>query len=251
MGTTAGPGRNDTRGTMFKKTILVVDDEAEVRSILRKLLETEGWRVREAADMNGMMAELDAGGVDLVSLDLELGDGDGLSLARDLRAKQNIPVVIISGHGAPDTRAQGLVAGADDFIVKPFDSREVVIRIHRVLDRYERPKSPAELSIDHARVDLKRGRVVHHDGRSEDLTPFEAKLLELFLKHPEQVMSRDEINRALHGREWSPYDRTIDGHVARLRRKIEPDGDAPRLIRSVRGVGYVFIPENESGTLQP
>lgn len=229
---------------MFRKTILIVDDEPDVRRSLRQMLESEGWRVREAADAGGMMDEIERGGIDLVTLDLGLGADDGFSLARDLRARRNIPVVIVSGHGAPTDRAQGLMAGADDYIVKPFDSREVVIRLHRVLDKYAQLSDPVEMSFDGSHVDLKRGVVTHHDGRREELTDLESKLLELFLKRPEQVLSRDDITRALHGRDWSPYDRTIDGHVARLRRKIEPPGEAPSLIRSVRGVGYVFTPDH-------
>ena len=119
--------------------------------------------------------------------------------------------------------------------MKPFDNREVAIRIHRVLERYATPRfTRDEVCFDHSSVDLKRGLVMHRDGRKEELTGLEARLLELFLSRPSQVLSRDNINQALHGRAWSPYDRTIDGHVARLRRKIEPDREAPKLIRSVR-----------------
>lgn len=229
---------------MTSKTILVVDDEPPVRAALRAVLEAEGWQVREAADAAGMLQEIEAGGIDLVTLDLGLGEEDGLDVAKELRARSNVPVVVITGHGEPFDRAKGLESGADDYIVKPFDNREVAIRLGRILDRYgSSGATPQMLSFDHSEVDLTRGIVSRQDGSNEALTGIETKLLSLFLSRPAQVLTRDEINQALHGRDWSPYDRTIDGHVARLRRKIEPLGEAPTMIRSVRGVGYVFTGE--------
>lgn len=232
---------------MKHQTILVVDDEGPVRSALRAVLERQGWRVLEAADEAQMNAVISAEPVDLVTLDLCLGDAGGLHVARTLRHQINIPVVIISGKGEPFDRVRGLEAGADDYIVKPFDSREVAIRIGRILDRYTlAPASRVTVSFDHSQADLDRGLIVYDDGRTEDLTSLEARLLELFLYHPAQILSRDQISRALFGRDWSPLDRSIDGHVARLRRKIEPDRNAPTLIRSVRGVGYVFTADSDA-----
>lgn len=226
---------------MEQQTILVVEDHEDVREALRDCLEAEGWAVREAQDAAGMMQQIEAGGIDLVTLDLGLGADDGLALARVMRRRSNIPVIFITGHGQPLDRVRGLEAGADDYIVKPFDTREVAIRVRRVLDGYRARNVPLDrLRIDHSSIDLRQGVIEHRDGRREDLTGTEAKLLELFLSRPAQVLSRDDINRALHGRDWSPYDRTIDTHIARLRRKIEPADDANRMIRSVRGVGYVF-----------
>lgn len=224
------------------KTILVVDDEAPVRHALRAVLEAEGWRVREAADIREMASQIELGDVDLVTLDLGLGGTDTLRLARDLRTRENLPVVVISGRAAPFERAKWLEAGADDYVVKPFDNREVAIRIRRVLEHaHSQPNHSKRMSFDHSSVDLNRRVIVHRDGRKEELTGIETRLLELFLNHPAQVLSRNDINQALHGRDWSPYDRTIDSHVARLRRKIEPENiEAPTVIRSVRGVGYVF-----------
>jgi two-component system phosphate regulon response regulator OmpR len=223
------------------KTILVVDDEPEVRAALRAALEAEGWRVREAGDTRTMIEAVEAGGIDLVTLDLGLGADGGLACARELRSKRNLPVVVVTGRGDPYDRARGLEAGADDYVVKPFDVREVAIRVRRVLERYEVTTSPNNrLEFDHSTCDLRNGTVEHKDGRNEQLTDIERKLLALFVTRPERVLSRDDINQALHGRDWSPYDRTIDGHVARLRRKIEPSRETPTLIKSVRGVGYVF-----------
>jgi len=199
--------------------------------------------VAEAADRAGMMAAIATERIDLVTLDLRLGDEDGLLLARELRAQRNIPILMITGMGEPFDRVRGLESGADDYVVKPFLIREVVLRIRHVLARYRGAPAPvARLNVDGTEVDLRRGLVMG-PGAPVALTGIEQKILELFVGHPGRVLSRDDICQAVHGRDWSPFDRSIDGHVARLRRKLEPPGEAPRLIRSVRGVGYVFTAE--------
>ncbi len=223
-------------------TILIVDDEAEVRATLRDGLTAEGWDVIEAADRSSMMAAIEENSIDLVTLDLRLGQEDGLDLATELRARKNIPILVITGLGDPFDRVRGLERGADDYIVKPFHVREVVLRIRHVLSRYRREIGDDQtVTFDHSAFDLQRKTVQHLDGVEIKLTGIEMRILELFVRHPGRVLSRDDISRAVHGRDWTPFDRTIDGHVARLRRKIEPPGqEAPQLIRSVRGVGYVF-----------
>lgn len=221
--------------------ILVVDDETAVRNSLRKGLEGEGWSVTEAADKAQMFAALETAPFDLVTLDLGLGADDALPLARELRARWNIPVIMITGKGLPIDRVQGLELGADDYIVKPFHIREVILRIGNTLDRYKMPVTgTGPLLYDHSTFDSRTGTVRHEDGSMIELTGIEQQIFELLARHPGRVLSRDEISQVLHGRDWSPFDRTIDGHVARLRRKLEPTGEAPVLIRSVRGVGYVF-----------
>ena len=229
--------------------ILVVDDEAAVCAILREAFEAEGFAVAEARNKAALFRTLEAESVDLITLDLALGHDDGLELARQIRALRNIPIVMITGRGAPFDRVVGLEHGADDYISKPFHIREVVLRIHSVLRRYHLeeiiPKPSAEQQ--HAFVvgvlDPAKREVRKVDGTLLDLTESEFLLLETFLRNPARVLSRDEILQMLRGRDWSPLDRTIDGHVARLRRKIEPPGEAPTLIKSVRGVGYVFTGE--------
>lgn len=232
---------------MSKISVLVVDDEPEVRETLRTGLESEGWQVSEAWDRSSLFDAIASNNIDIVTLDLKLGGTDGLELARELRNQRNIPVVMISGRSEPYDRVRGLENGADDYIVKPFLIREVVLRLKMTLERYDgHVGAPTKVLFDHSELDLKRKVARHLDGTPLDLTATELQLLELFVRHPGRVLSRDEISNALHGRDWSPYDRTIDGHVARLRRKIEPAGDEPMLIRSVRGVGYVF-----SGEVKP
>ncbi|KAA9006709.1 response regulator transcription factor [Histidinibacterium aquaticum] len=226
---------------MSEITVLVVDDEPAVRETLRSGLIMEGWTVLEAWDRETLFEQLRDHEVDVVTLDLNLGEEDGLGIAVDLRNERNIPVLMISGRNQPFDRVQGLESGADDYIVKPFLIREVVLRIRRTLERYRGPvQSPAKLQFDHSELDLEHRVARHLDGTPLELTGMELKLLELFLLHPGRVLTRDEISNALYDRDWSPYDRSIDGHVARLRRKIEVPGDEPMLIRSVRGVGYVF-----------
>lgn len=226
---------------MTDALILVVDDDAEIRKALNAGLSAEGYRVSEAHDRATMLASLERHGASLVTLDLNLGGEDGLDLARELRSQRNVPVIMISGRTAPYDRVRGLESGADDFIVKPFHIKEVLLRIGRTLERYRHNvEAPEKVLFDHSEFDLKHRIARHLDGSPLDLTEMEIKLLELFIRHPGRVLSRDEISNALHGRDWSPYDRTIDGHVARLRRKIGTPGETALLIRTVRGVGYVF-----------
>lgn len=226
---------------MTASSILVVDDEPKIRKSLRCGLLSEGYQVFEAWDRATMFACLEAHEISMVTLDLNLGGEDGLDLAREMRGKWNIPVIMISGRTEPYDRVRGLECGADDYVVKPFHIREIALRIKKMLERYQKNVGPlSKVLFDHSELDLKNKVARHLDGSPLDLTEMEMKLLELFVRHPHRVLSRDEISNALHGRDWSPYDRTIDGHVARLRRKIEAPGEAPLLIRSVRGVGYVF-----------
>lgn len=246
------------------KTVLVVDDERDVRASLRSGLQDRGFDVLEADSRDGALDLIRRKPVDLVTLDLCLGSDDGLELARELRAARNVPIIIVTALGAPQDRVRGLENGADDYITKPFHLSEVVMRMNTVLRRYELeasasadtgPGAPRMLDFDHCVFDTRRRSVRKRDGRHIDLTETELRLLELFVRHPGRVLSRDEISLSLRGQAWSPLDRTIDGHVARLRRKIDPGHDEPLLIRSVRGVGYVFTgevgPETDPGDPAP
>ncbi len=232
-----------------KRTVLVVDDESDLRMTLRLGLEAEGYEVIEASDRRTALSQLEKHDVDLVTLDLGLGPDEGFSFARDLREKKNVPVILVTGRADPQDRVRGLENGADDYITKPFHFREIVMRIEQVLRRYELEESqqaehvPKQIDFDHCVFDTHKRFVRKTNGDDLDLTETELRLLEIFVRHPGRVLSRDEISLNLRGQEWSPLDRTIDGHVARLRRKIETDTDGPQLIKSVRGVGYVFTGE--------
>ena len=230
--------------------ILIVDDEPEVRALLRAGLEPEGFAVSEAGDGAGLMAALDAGGVDLVTLDVRLSGEDGFTLAREVRARHNVPIVMISGKGDMIDRVVGLELGADDYIAKPFHMREVLARIRAVLRRYAIGGEPAKptaaqpghgprFSFDGWTLDPERRELKSPEGAPCELTTAEFNLLFVLVERPGRVLSRDDLMDLLKGHEWTPLDRSIDGLVARLRKKIER-GECPQLVKTVRGVGYVF-----------
>lgn len=238
--------------------ILVVDDEPELREVLRQGLEAEGFVVVEAANKAALFRCLNAHPIKLITLDLGLGRQDGLELALAIRAAHNVPIIMITGRDAPLDRVAGLERGADDYITKPFHIREVSIRVRSVLVRYgilDGDSIPSRIlksgaaqkyAFDSGVLDVHKRELKKTDGAFVELTETEFRVLELFLKHPGRVLSRDEITQMLKGHDWAPLDRMIDGHVARLRRKIETASEESRMIKSVRGVGYVF-----TGNVQP
>jgi two-component system, OmpR family, response regulator len=239
--------------------ILVVDDEPQVRTLLRNRFELEGYVVREASGGLEMRAALEEGAFDLITLDLNLDGEDGLALAREVRAHRNIPIIMISGKDEEVDRVVGLEVGADDYITKPFSLREVVARIRAVLRRYAGPAAapgasgpitPAcgpTLVFEGGALDIGKRELRCARGAMIDITTAEFNLMELFLRHPQRVLSRDEIMTALKGIDWAPFDRSIDTAIARLRKKIEPDPAAPTFIKTVRGVGYVFAGDARPG----
>jgi DNA-binding response OmpR family regulator len=228
--------------------ILVVDDEAEVRALLRKCLEREGFAVLEAKDGAEMRARIEQQPISLITLDLKLGGEDGLDLAREVRARNNVPIIMITGRGDTIDRVVGLELGADDYISKPFQLREVLARVRAVLRRYGPADTPAPQGQSaherYAFADMQldvTGRELSRAGtKAQELTTAEFNLLEIFVRRPHRVLSRDNIMDLLKGHEWSPVDRSIDALVGRLRKKVEPDPDHPHLIKTVRGIGYVF-----------
>jgi len=234
----------------MRDTILIVDDEPGVRTLLRTGLEAEGFAVVEAGNGAEAESQLAAHPISLLTLDLKLGGEDGLKLARDLRAKRNTPIVMITGKGDPIDRVVGLELGADDYIAKPFLMREVVARVRAVLRRYQAGDSgaaPEPAASDGSRhafegwtMDRRRREVVMPDGTPCELTTAEFNLLQILVQRPGRVLSRDELMDLLKGHDWTPMDRSIDGLVARLRKKIEPGNERPQLVKTVRGVGYVF-----------
>jgi DNA-binding response OmpR family regulator len=230
-----------------QQTILIVDDEPEVRALLRTGLEAEGFAVAEAAAGREAMALLGKLPISLVTLDLKLGGEDGLKVARELRATRNTPMIMITGKGDAIDRIVGLELGADDYIPKPFLMREVIARIRAVLRRYASgtaavADTPAaeRYGFDGWVVDLSRREVQDPSGAARELTTAEFNLLALFVQKPGRVLSRDELMDLLKGHDWTPMDRSIDALVARLRKKLEPDSERPMLVKTVRGVGYAF-----------
>lgn len=230
--------------------ILVVDDNPLVRADLRCGFEAGGFTVCEASDWASIMAKLEQDpAIGLITLDLTLEREDGLDIAREIRARRNIPIIMITARTTPVERVIGLEHGADDYIAKPFHMREVLLRARTVLRRYGwGQKAPADEEAEArevyacslGRIDVRRREVVTQDGQPLPLTDAEFDIFVTFLRNPARVMSRDDLSVQLRGRPWTPEDRTFDGHVARLRKKIEANAADPQLIRTVWRVGYVF-----------
>jgi DNA-binding response OmpR family regulator len=245
----------------LKSRILVVDDDAAVRTLLRECYELEGYEVTEARDGADLVKALAAGRFDLMTLDLSLGGESGLDIARDIRTRNNIPIIMITGKGDTIDRVVGLELGADDYITKPFHVREVLARTRAVLRRYEAlpvtqsgsdaavasPDSATRFWFDRWILDPARRDLRLENGEARELTTAEFNLLVLFVERPARVLSRDTIMDLLKGHEWSPFDRSIDSLIVRLRKKIERDPEVPHLIKTVRGVGYVFAAEVRKG----
>ncbi len=228
--------------------IIIVDDDADVRATLKAALAPEGFRVSEAQNGRELLAAMADTAPDLITLDLNLGGEDGLKLAREIRARWNVPLIMVTGKSDAIDRVVGLELGADDYITKPFHLREVLARIRAVLRRYENGRESASAITDNGEryefegwvLDVMRRELRSPSGELCQLTTAEYELLAILVLRPGRVLSRDSIMDLMKGHEWAPLDRTIDGLVARLRRKLEPESERPRLIKTVRNVGYVF-----------
>lgn len=233
--------------------ILVVDDDREIRDLVGRFLGGHGFRVTTAADGREMLKALDGWAIDLVVLDLMLPGEDGLTLCRNLRAQSDIPVVMLTAMGEETDRIIGLEMGADDYLPKPFNPRELLARIKAVLRRSsrrrpgeaERPEGGKHRVVAFAgwRLDLDSRELTSPDGLRVELSGGEFELLAAFIEHPRRVLSRDQLLDLARGREAAPFDRAIDVQVSRLRRKIETDPKKPTLVKTVRNGGYMFTPE--------
>ena len=224
--------------------VLVVDDEPEIGAILTRYLGGQGLQVSVAADGAGFRAAMRSPEFDVVLLDLGLPDDEGLVLMRELRAHWQGPVIIVSGRGDSVERVVGLELGADDYVTKPFDLRELLARIRSVLRRAQPwPLASGHgqaLCFDGMRLELDARRLLGREGEPIGLTSGEFELLRTLLERPNVVLTRDQLMNAMHGRTAGPFDRAIDMQVGRLRRKIETDPADPQLIKAVRGAGYMF-----------
>lgn len=243
---------------MSSKCILIIDDEIKMRRLLQDAFEAKGYETVEA-DSAAQAWDIIAGRrIDLITLDLNLPDQDGLAIAREIRSRRNIPIIIISSRIHPIDRALGLEAGADDYIIKPFHLRELFVRVSLVLERYnrslgsggapltdEKQTKSSKYHLNGWIIDPKRRKLSTRDGQDQELTSAEFDLLQLFLKHPNRVISRDELVRALYDREWLPHDRRIDKLVSRLRSRVETDSKTPNFIKTVRSIGYVLAADVE------
>jgi two-component system phosphate regulon response regulator OmpR len=239
--------------------LLVVDDDASVRAMLTDYLSGHGFAVRVAGDGAAMREQIERELPDLVLLDLRLPGEDGLTLARFLRERYDVGIVMVTGSGDTVDRIVGLEIGADDYIGKPFDPRELLARVRSVLRRMQaRPVAPTEAAppasaagparrrFGRCEIELESRRLFDlADGGAEvPMTAMEYDLIRVFLAHPNQVLSRDQLLQHTRNRDWEPFDRSIDIRIGRLRRKVEPDPQGePRAIRTVRNAGYMFVPD--------
>lgn len=227
--------------------ILVVDDEPEMREAICEYLGLRGFSVSSAANGREMRLALDQTSFDLVLLDLGLPGEDGIALTHELRASSQIGIIIITAFGESEDRVLGLESGADDYVVKPFSLRELLARVRSVLRRAEVNGDPtsASLGTESVRVgentyDRRARELQRGDGTLVTLSAGECDLLELFLDNPDRPLSRDELVEQTTHRTWEPLDRSIDVRINRLRRIIEADSSHPQLIKTVRGIGYLY-----------
>jgi two-component system phosphate regulon response regulator PhoB len=219
--------------------ILVVDDEPEIRTLLRKCFEREGFQVTEASNGAELRARIEQGPVSLITLDLTLGGDDGLELAREVRGRCNVPIVMITGKGDTIDRVVGLELGADDYISKPFSPREVVLRVKAVLRRLQPGETASDrLEIGGIQLDIS-GHQLRVRGREVPLTATEFRLLRLLMERGGRVQTRGQLLSDVWGYAEDIDSRTVDTHIRRLRRKLGPEADR---IETVIGVGYRLRP---------
>jgi two-component system phosphate regulon response regulator OmpR len=233
--------------------VLIVDDDPNVREMIAEYLAQNGYETRQADSAEAMRASLVERVPDVVLLDVRLGREDGLSLARFLREHYQVGIIMVTAAGDVVDRVIGLEVGADDYLAKPFDPRELRARLKSVMRRTQpapargavapaNPASVQRVKVGSLVLDLSAHRLFDQTNQEVPLTSMEFDLLKVFTEHPNQVLSRDQLLNATRNRDWQPFDRSIDIRIARLRRKIETDPEAPLLIKTVRNAGYMFIP---------
>jgi two-component system, OmpR family, response regulator len=237
--------------------VLVVDDEADIRDMVGAYLQRQGVDVVQAACEADVVAALDRAPPDVTLLDVNLGNEDGFAIARRLRSRWHGGLLMVTGRADTVDRVVGLEIGADDYVTKPFDLRELLARVRSVARRTNVPaSSPAIetrseskkqlISFDRFKLDPERRELKADDGTHVELTTGEFDLLHALAMHPGIVRTRDQLLQQTHNRDAAPFDRTIDVQIGRLRKKLGDDGKSPQLIKAVRGVGYVFTPRKTS-----
>lgn len=245
MADNAGPSE-------LQSKILVVDDDARLRTLLQRYLEEQGYVVKAVADASQMDKALSREIYNLMVLDLMLPGEDGLSICRRLRdAGNRIPIIMLTAKGDDNDRISGLEAGADDYLPKPFNPRELMARIKAVLRRQvkELPGAPSQsdelVGFGPYALDLST-RSLKKNGENVALTTGEFAVLKALVQHPREPLTRDKLMNLARGREWSAMERSIDVQVSRLRRLVEDDPSNARYIQTVWGVGYVFVPDGQN-----
>ena len=226
--------------------ILVVDDDPDLRWMVEKYLSKHEFEVTLAEDGERMRAALETQSFDLAILDINLPGEDGLSLARYLRANHEIGIIMLSAAAEVFDRIVGLEMGADDYVTKPFEPRELLARVKSVLRRVEggtarETASGSRVQFGDYTLDLEAHQLYDKSGETISLTSMEFDLLKAFAENPNKVLDRDQLLSLSHNRDWDPFDRSIDIRITRLRRKIEVEPSRPQIIKTVRGAGYIFV----------
>lgn len=226
-------------------TILIIEDEQTLARVLQSYLEREGFQVITANRGDTGYDMILTRDVDLVLLDLNLPGMDGMDIAREIVKQRNTPIIIITARVEEFDKLKGLETGADDYITKPFSPREVVARVKTVLRRVNRQvEEPLKVENRFLQIDV-NAHTVKKAGRLIELTPSEFEILVLLARNPGRVYTRYQLLEAIQGQSFEGYERTIDAHIKNLRAKIEDDAKNPVLIRTVFGIGYKFLADEE------
>jgi len=235
--------------------IFVVDDEAPAREMVGDYLKMHGFAVTLCDGGKSLRKEIENQAPDLVVLDLNMPEEDGLSIIRDLKSRMNVPVIMLTATASPIDRVVGLEIGADDYLAKPCELRELMARIRSVLRRSAPAKAAAPTEVDKKEMvrfgtkwlNLEAQTLEDDDGNEHPLTASEFGLLKVFAANPKRVLSRERLLELANARDSEAFDRAIDLRIMRIRRKIEPDPSRPAVIRTIRGGGYVFSPTGDKG----
>lgn len=227
--------------------IVVVDDEPDLRDMLQSYLVRQGYAVSQADGGEALRAIMAERAVDLVVLDVNMPGEDGVSIARDLRSRGPVGIIMLTANVDTVDRVVGLEVGADDYVPKPFDPRELLARIRSVLRRAVRSDAPtatlgAEVRVGACMLNLDSHKLFRLDGTEVSITPMEFDLLKAFVQNPNRALSRDQLLDLAHNKEMEAFDRSIDTRIVRLRQKVEADPSMPQAIKTVRGAGYIFVP---------
>jgi DNA-binding response OmpR family regulator len=236
--------------------LIIVDDEPDLRTMIAEYLGKQGFSVRTAGGGGELDAHLADGFPDLLILDVNMPGEDGFAIARRIRGTSMVPILMLTAADDIVDRVVGLEIGADDYLTKPFDLRELRARIRALLRRampapaansaaalpQPQPDAKSRVRFGHVLLDLQTHRLIAADGTEQPLTATEFDLLEAFARHPNRVLSREQLLELANCRAWDVFDRSIDIRIARIRRKVEADPANPQTIKTVRGAGYIFIP---------
>jgi two-component system phosphate regulon response regulator OmpR len=234
-------------------SVLIVEDDRGVREMVAEYLGQQGYDVQQAESGGDMREVIERNLPDVVLLDVRLPGEDGLTLARYLRERYDVGIIMVTAAGGVVDRVVGLEIGADDYITKPFDPRELLARLKSVMRRLHARGSPQgaagpaaeRVAVGRCFLDVASRQLVDGEGREVPITSMEYDLLKVFSEHPNRVLTRDQILTLTKNREWEPFDRSIDIRIARLRRKVEANPEEPRALRTVRGAGYMFVPRRD------